>query len=300
MTIKSYLDVDVDIRKKSLETEAGKYFLNLMPEDLRDYFVMSFLYFIHPGLQLVKNHLVNHSEFFRLNLGRIASARACEILYKKDNGIGPLDKYFLMSNAGKQMFSRLQIFTSRIPLIILSRFGSEKILIDNVGSGAGHDMIEVLMENTNIKNRAHVRNIDIDAKMLKRGQKIVEELGIADCFSFFNLKVEEWKPKEKADLVLFMGMLCSKKFQESIRCLSFLKKRVCADNGFIVFSTTTEKMIQDDSLTDFIMREIGKWSLSPKTDLEVLEIARLAGFQVEGEFYEEPLRHHRITIARKI
>ena len=52
-----------------------------------------------------------------------------------------------------------------------------------------------------------------------------------------------------------------------------------------------------DPLTDFMMRHAG-WPMSHKTDEEAWELAEETGWEPLEQFFDEPARHHCMTVAR--
>jgi len=83
----------------------------------------------------------------------------------------------------------------------------ESILLDNIGSGTGRDIIGVISKNPHLTNKVKVRLIDPDTEALNISKRLVEENGIANAFSFHGDKFGA-VPSKHADMVLLTGILC--------------------------------------------------------------------------------------------
>ena len=186
----------------------------------------------------------------------------------------------------------------RHPRIISQELGRRKantLVIEDIGSGPGHDTIDVLVEHPELAAAVHVRNIDPDSAALEIGKKRVESLGLSDSFSFLNMKFEE-----VADFhghrTLVIGIFCPMKR----RLCEFILRRLKTlyrPGTIIVFSTVQKRMEYGDPLMRFIMELMG-WPMDYKTDEETEAIAKVAGWQPIEQFFDEPLRYNCLQVAR--
>jgi hypothetical protein len=285
------------LKKRILDTEEAKYLLSTFPEDIRKMFIKNLFEPENPEIKKISEFLLKNSEMSRMIQRSPGSAEAFEYLYLVYNSkeILPIDRYYLISKAGHQIHERLVALKKNIPLWLNKIYKGKKILIDNVGSGPGRDMIEVLKNYPEWKDKVHIRNIDPDPAAINIGKKLVKELNMDNSFLFICDKYSNVE-LVKADLIVLVGVLCplpmdvSKRVMKSMRLFSH-------PDGLIIFSTAQKELIYDDPLTDFLMK-INGWHMSYKTNEDVLEIAKETGWDPVGEFYDEPLRHHKMTVAR--
>ena len=287
--------VDVENRKRSLETMEAKEMLNSLPQNIKKSFIKHYL---NPNKQPSKkilNYFLINSKIAKIIKRYPGSAEAFEYLYREKKISSFIDKYFIKCKAGKQVYQRLVSLNKNLPKYIKKLYKGKTVLIDNIGSGPGHDMIKVLLQNPNLINKVHIRNIDTDKSVLKIGEKIVEQNKLSSNFSFIDKPFHEVKSR-KADLILLIGFLCPIKFETSKKILS---KLICysKSDGFIIFSTAQKKMEFDDPLIDYIMRFTG-WNMSYKSDKEALDLARKSGWEPIEQFFDEPLHHHCMTVAK--
>lgn len=63
-----------------------------------------------------------------------------------------------------------------------------------------------------------------------------------------------------------------------------------------MYSTVQETMIYGDSLLDMFMRGVN-WMMDYKTDVEAEKIGQVAGWNIEGAFYDA-MMYHRMTFGR--
>jgi hypothetical protein len=223
------------------------------------------------------------------------SAAIFEYLYNRQV-TSEMDRYFMMCKGGIATYKRLIALEEYLPRLIKRLHNGHRLLIDNVGSGPGRDMIGALRRNPELADMVHIRNIDIDKSALDLGKKMVRELGINDSFSFIAKPFSEVEPRE-ADLVLLIGILCPLKIRV---CKSILKGLLSytRKGGSLVYSTAQTRMVEEDPLTDYIMRFTG-FHLVYKTDKQAIDLANGTGWTPVEQFFDEPYRYHCMILAAK-
>jgi hypothetical protein len=231
------------------------------------------------------------------------SSETFEYLYHERSTEGDVDKYFPDGKAAIGIYQRLVALWSELPSIIreeIKRINlpeDEKFVVVNMGSGPGHDMIGVLADNSDLAKKVHVINVDPDAPMLEVGRKKVEKLGLTDSFSFIAKKCEDAQLKPGgAHMILAIGIFCPMPKRVCVKVLKHLVPFV-PFGGLILFNTIQVRMVEEDPVTDFIMRLAG-WRMGYKDDQEPAEIARMAGWEPFYEFFDEPLRYNCMVAAR--
>ena len=137
----------------------------------------------------------------------------------------PFDKYFLQSKSGIQIYKRLLALDKNLPIWI-NKLYEEKgsiIIIDNIFSGPGRDMIRVLQKNPDLKTKVHVRNIDIDKKAIEIGKNLINKLNYTKYFTY-ECKPYHKAKSRKADLIILVGVLCPLRLHISERILNDIKR----------------------------------------------------------------------------
>ncbi|RLB33896.1 MAG: hypothetical protein DRH12_17930 [Deltaproteobacteria bacterium] len=288
---------DISTRYNALKTPVAEQLLSSLPIRISQRFIKSYLAQNFNNLDEVVEYFVQHSEITRIVKENPSSALTFEYLYHRRPLFQPIDQYFLKCKAGYQIYKRLVALRENLPRIIHGQLQStrDKVLIDNIGSGPGHDMIDVVVEHPKLAQKVHVRNIDPDGNALEIGQKRTKELGLSGCFSFIDKKLEKTDPQD-ADMILLIGILCPLQRPMCELVLQKLKE-YCRPGGIIVFSTAQTRMGLGDPLTDFIMRFAG-WHMDYKTDEDTEDIARASGWEPLEQFFDEPLHYHCIQTAR--
>jgi hypothetical protein len=286
---------DIQGREKALKSNEARHLLRNLPQDVREKFVMCFLDPACDHLQEVTNYFIEKSAVTMVTKYNPGSAAIFEYLYNRQVP-SDIDRYFMKCKGGIATYKRLIALEDNLPRLIKRIHNGHRLLIDNVGSGPGRDMIGVLRRNPDIADMVHIRNIDIDKSALDLGEKIVEELGISDSFSFIAKPFNEVEPRE-ADVILLVGILCPLKIRV---CRGILKGLLpyTRKGGSLVYSTAQTRMVEEDPLTDYIMRFTG-FHLDYKTDKQAMDLVNGTGWTSVEQFFDEPYRYHCMTLATK-
>jgi hypothetical protein len=291
--IQSY--TDVPNREKGLESNEARTLLKNLPQQIREKFISCFLDPACEHLQEVTDYFVDNSEVTKVTKYSPGSAAIFEYLYNRQSP-SEIDKYYMECKGGIATYNRLIALEEHLPDLIKNIHNGHCILIDNVGSGPGRDMIGVLKRNPEIAKIVHVRNIDIDKSALDLGEKLVQEIGLSESFSFIAKPFNEIEPRD-AHIILLIGVLCPLKMRI---CRSILKGLwpYTRQGGHVVYSTAQTRMVEEDPLTDYIMRFTG-FHLVYKTDTEAMDLADATGWRPVRQFFDEPYHYHCMTVAIK-
>lgn len=288
--------IDVEDREWALATPEALHLLENMPRRLARQIANAFLAAGWNDMQEVQEFFISNSSMSRHVTENPGSSLAFETWYTR-NPRTAVEWYSTSNKAGSQLYKRLLALKKAIPVWLtkLCRNG-ERLLVDNIGSGPGRDMVMALDEHPLLAEKVHVRNIDPDLEALEIGRRLVRETGLENSFSFVGKRIDEAEPRD-ADLLLLIGILCP---VETRRCAAMLRKlrAYCRPGGIIIYSTPLHTMVREDPLADFLMRIHG-WHMCYKTPEESAGIGRSAGWEVLAQFFDEPLRFHCMTVARR-
>jgi SAM-dependent methyltransferase len=290
-------------RERFLETSEARYLLATLPPDIAEKLKRVFLNGDLEGEEAREAlaYLVKNSTITRIVVEKPSSAETFEYLYQKIPVDNKIDKFFIMTRAAVGIHQRLIALGSNLPSVIGKEItradlkNGEKFVIFNMGSGPGHDTIEVLAENPDLKEGIHVYCIDPDAKMLAVGEARAKTLGLEESFTFVPHKFGEIE-LGNAHMILIIGILCPMPKEACIKILQNVSQFL-HPSGIIVFNTVQNKMLNEDPLCDFIMRLYG-WHMDYKRNSETLKIAQMSGLKPVGSFFDS-LGYNRVVIARR-
>ena len=287
---------NVNDREKYLEDKNVKYLLKHLPEPIKDMIIETFLFMKELNIQDFLQYFVNYSHMSKSIKGKIGSVKVFEMLYTK-NVFTHIDNYYINSIAGNQIYKRMLALENNIPKYINDYFTNHNLLIENIGSGAGREMVNVLKSNPNLISRVKIRNIDSDPEAIAISRFLADHNNLNNCFEHIPDKFENIT-KRNADIILLIGVLCPLSISLSKRIVSELHNFLKI-GGLLIFSTALNKMCYDDPFLDFLMRFHG-WNMSYKTVDESISIATDSGFELIDIFYDEPYHHHSMIVCKKI
>jgi len=295
-------------REVVLGSSLVKQFLGVLPDKLQKKTVDLFLEgkvrradqkeseLSQPEIELL-DYLSSVSDITRIIREAPSSARAFEYLYQQRPAESVIDQYYVDCLAGSHVNQRMLAIWGNLPELIADlykKFG-EKILVDNIGSGPGLELIGVLQKHPELIGKVHVRNIDPDAVIIDEGKKKVEALGLQGSFEFVPKKAHEAGIRG-AHLIILVGILCTQSPKSCIKTLSGVQF-FSRPGGHIVYSTNQESMVICDPFTDMIMRLAG-WFMDYKDDWQSWKLSEQAGWEPVSQFFESDLHFQCMTVAR--
>lgn len=295
-------------RETAFNSELVETFISVLPKKLQKIAVGLFLEgkarradqkeseLSRPEVELL-DYLSSVSDITRIIREAPSSARAFEYLYQQRPAESIIDQYYVDCLAGSHVNMRMLAIWDNLPELIIDlykKFG-EKILIDNIGSGPGLELIGVLQRHPELADKVHVRNIDPDPVIIDEGKKKVEALGLRDSFEFVPKKAHEAGIRG-AHLVILVGILCTQSPKNCVKTLSGVQF-FGRSGGYIVYSTNQESMVIADPFTDMIMRLAG-WFMDYKTDRQSWDLGVQAGWEPVSQFFEHDLHFQCMTAAR--
>ena len=283
---------DIPNRSWALDSSDSQALLDSLPLDIRNAFIQYF--FTKQTTPELIQYFKDNSSIFDSVQNDPGNALSFEYLYTRQVSTN-IDKYFTECKAGHQIYQRLLALEENLPYWLTHLLhGRQVISVDNIGSGAGRDMINVLGKNQHFIDRVRIRNIDPNAESLAISKQLAKEMCVSDYFYFHNNKLSD-VPAINADLVLLIGILCP------------LHRRVCKivlkniapyvrTGGMVIYSTALHKMVLEDPLTDSIMRLAG-WHMNYKSEEESEDLAKSFGWRVICKFFDEPLHYHCMVLV---
>lgn len=285
---------DIPDRESALTSPVTRVLLNSLPHGISRALTDLYLDSSCGNSRDVLDYFVGNSAIFSVLNQSPGSALGSEYLYTRDVSM-PIDRYFVDCKAGFQIHKRLLALWSNLPVWINRLLsGKNSILIDNIGSGTGRDMIGALAKNRHLASRVKVRHIDPDAVSLSISEKLARAHGIMDSFSFHCHKLGD-VPPAGADMALLIGVLCPLHRRVGRAVLRNITPYV-RKGGLVIYSTALYRMVIEDPFTDFLMR-FGGWQMTYKSEEESENLARSLGWRIIDTFYDEPLHYHSMVVA---
>ena len=287
--------MDIPNRDLSLKTPEANKLLNSLPPNIQGKFIHYFLNQPKSPSSDLLDYFRENSSIFKVGQKDPTSALIFEYLYTRDV-IEPIDEYFIECKAGKQIYHRLIALEKNLSFWIKAQLnGNQTISVDNISPGTGRDMIRVLNCNPELREKVLVRNIDPDTHTLEISQRLIEEHNLKSSFSLVPDKFFD-APFANASIVLLIGIICPFTIGVSKKVLNKISQ-FCVSGGIIIFSAALRKMVENDPLTDCIMRLAGM-GLTYKSEAECENLIKSLRWEMIGKFYDEPLHHHGMFISR--
>jgi len=226
------------------------------------------------------NYFISHSIFSTATVANPATSVITELLYKgaeKLNLPSPIDQYFLRSKAGRSIKARLKAIEEELHKIIEEYRQKRAVLIGNLGSGPGRDVINVFASH--YRNTLDVRavHIDKDRFAIERGKRIATIKKVNHLIDFIEGSFLKYKPVKKFDIILLIGILCPLEFEICIAILKKIKQSLKNDGSLIV-GNVSKKMLKEDPFTCHLMK-LGNWRMVFKDEDELKQIFKKAGYE---------------------
>jgi len=232
------------------------------------------------------NYFLDHSVTITAMTTNPGTSVFTEFLYNgasKITSLSSIDRYVFQCKAGKAVKTRIIAIEKELPKIIEEYHKNSNVLIGNLGSGPGRDVINVF--ETQYRNVSDVKAIciDKDINALRRGKIMAKVRKIDHLIEFSQENFLRYNPPQKFDILLLIGVLCPLPTETCINILktirSFLKK-----GGCLIASNATKKMGQEDPFSCFIMKWMANWQLVYKDEDELKQIYEKAGYAWKGGF----------------
>lgn len=225
---------DIQNREWALKMNEAQALLDSMPTKIQGELIQYFLNPSNSAVTELLDYFSSNSPFFYLIQRNPGTALAFETLYTRSAST-PVDKWCIECKAGFQIYHRLLSLEANLPSW-LSRLLDSKhaILVDNIGSGTGRDMIGVLGKNPHLAKKVKVRHIDPDTESLAISEKLAQDNGVADSFSFHGSKFSDVPPAD-ADMALLIGILCPLQRRVSKAVLRSVIPYVRGGDGYLQY-----------------------------------------------------------------
>jgi len=274
------------IKNFELDEAAVQLLKALEKEDSR---IKDFLTRSYKGLpvspemeEVAYNYFITHSLFTAATVANPGSSVITEFLYEGNSSPFPIDNYFLHAKAGKAVKARLIAIEKEVPDIIEEYRSKGNVLICNLGSGPGRDIINILYHYRNASNVRAI-HIDKDKVALERGKRIAKNKRVSHLIEFIQGNFLKYNPPKKFDILLLIGILCPLEIETCVNCLRMIKK-LLKEDGCLIAGNAAKKMFREDPFTYFLMARIGNWKLVFKNVEELKQIFREGGYTWKGYF----------------
>lgn len=276
------------IKNFELDETTIQLLKTLEKEDSR---VKDFLIRSYKGLQVspemeevAYNYFITHSVISAATASNPGTSVITEFLYEGIPSPSPIDNYFLQAKAGKAIKARLIAIEKEVPNIIEEYRRKGDVLIGNLGSGPGRDIINVLYHCRNTSNVRAI-HIDRDKVALERGNRMAKSKGVDHLIEFVQGNFLKYNPPKKFDILLLIGILCPLEIETCVNCLRTIK-RLLKEDGCLIAGNASKKMLREDPFTCHIMEWGAHWKLIYKDEEELKQIFEKAGYIWKGCFLD--------------
>jgi len=274
-------------KKNNFDEAAFQLFKELEKENKR---IKDFLIDNYRGLpadpqieEEAHEYFINNSVFFSAMAAQNASSLITEFLYERLPSKSILDNYALNSKAGRAIRARLIAVEDELHRVIDDYCTKGEVLIGNLGSGPGRDVIDVFSNYYQNSSNVKAVNIDKDVIALKRGKRMASIKKVDHLINFVQGSFLKYVPEKKFDIIILVGILCT---LQSEVCISILKtiKGFLNKNGCLIASNVTNKMQEEDPFACYIMDWVANWRFVYKSEEELKKIFEQAGYQWKRGF----------------
>ena len=122
----------------------------------------------------IYNYFITHSILSLAIITNPGSSIITETFYDGLLSPSPLDNFILQSKSGKAIKTRLIAIEKELPKIIEQYRNNGNVLICNLGSGPGRDIIDIFATHYQNISNIKVINIDKDEVALKKGKRMAK------------------------------------------------------------------------------------------------------------------------------
>ncbi|MFA5013176.1 MAG: methyltransferase domain-containing protein [Candidatus Paceibacterota bacterium] len=231
-------------------------------------------------------YFINNSVFSSATVANPATSVVTEFLYATPKIPLPIDQYFFESAGGKAIHSRITRVEENIHLLTDEFLKKGNVLIGNLGGGPGRDLIDVFSKYYKNNDNVAAINIDRDRNANLRGKRMAEAAGVQHKIEFAEASFMKYKPKQKFDIIILVGVLCS---LPPDACVFVLRqaRSLLAKGGCVMASNVSPKMLKDDPFTYFIMEKITNWHLIFKEEELLKDIFKKSGLIWQKSFSDD-------------
>ncbi|MCB2181330.1 MAG: methyltransferase domain-containing protein [Desulfobulbaceae bacterium] len=285
-------------KERALNAPHAQELLHNIPKEQGDQLIQCFLGNDLESTNFVqlRNYFLQNSDFLSIAFANRTSSIPFDWPYKKKKVQKPIDKYLFISDTGQQIYQRFKAVKKEIARLIRQEYNGRFLYLDNLASGVGHDVIDLLVENPDLEGKVHIRNIDIDKVAIQLGQERTHNLGLSEHISFHRINIHKYKPVD-ADIVSLIGFLCPMNTVKSKKVIQYLASNM-KEGSVLVYSTALTTMLADP-FVDYILKMIG-WKMDHKTPEESGRLLEGCPMMLDYQFFDEPHRQHCMTVCRKI
>jgi SAM-dependent methyltransferase len=244
-------------------------------------------------------YFVNNSVFFSAMAAQNASSMVTEFLYERLPSQSILDNYALNSKAGSAIRARIDAVEDELHKVIEEYHPKGEVLIGNLGSGPGRDVIDVLSKYYQNFSNIRAINIDRDVTALKRGKRMASIKKVDHLIDFVEGSFLKYEPEKKFDIVILVGILCT--LQNDV-CVNILKtvKGLLKKDGCLIVSNVAYKMKEDDPFACYIMNWVANWNFVYKNEEKLKKILDEAGYQWKRSFTDSYGFHLMGIVTQKL
>ncbi len=296
-------------KEKYLDFDYVKEFidsLNILHRGLGDQLRQIFLTAVFPNhWQEIRQKVLDVGGFIGPILCKNpGSAKFMDLLYHYEQPRGPLDKLLMDCRSGRAVDYRkaatIKNIAPALSTLIQKTWLTDNLInaanVLNLGSGCGYDVIEMSRGSKTIAEHVKFINVDIDAEALAKGKLLLQKKEFRDLtgISFLNKNMLKVNIKN-AIAAMVIGVLCGFTQRECISNLR-IEKSFIIPGGIVWGACVTDRMVQEDLFTCFILELVLNWHLCYRKPKQVQEMFEAAGYiwRPDLTFEEEPTRYYVI------
>jgi hypothetical protein len=298
-----YYRLSAEQKEKHLLTEAAIFLFSRLPLPVANMLRKNFLEGnLAPNIigwqDTVVKYFQENSRIIPALTKNPGTFKMLEQMYGFEQVNGVVDKYFLMTPAGKALYNRYHAINDRAsPDIAEILQSTGKCLMIDIGSGPARNAIDICMTHPEFNGSIKIDCIDIDPEALQKGQELVTQYGVKQVeFVRRSMTKLEQRYPGNVDYGILIGILCGLNRHERVSLLSLLRAYF-RKGAKLVAASLVNQMAEEDLLCAYILRETTGWGLQYPPIGELKGVFEEAGWKWDGSFQEEPTKFYEIGVG---
>jgi len=285
---------DISNKKKFLKTPVAIFMKEIMPRVVWNSYVKCFMKLTLEDVKkktdkdfiVVTDWFKENSEIYQMIAEDPTTSIVFRYLYQNDNPPCCIDNIFPWGKAAFQIHRRQQAII-KYNVILYSRMleTMERLRIISLCCGPGSNVLAAIRQlSPNQQKRIDFVGIDTDSWAIDGGNKLARDYGLLCSVNFIQADARDFAKMDlgKFDVVDFIGTLCTKERIVKVGAL-MLFSPLLSEKGVLMTSIPRHKMIEEDPITDSIMR-FNSWEIIYETVEEILKIINEAGMKLSKNF----------------
>jgi len=194
----------------------------------------------------------------------------------------PLDRILSRSPSGQALRDRLDICS----VWLAEHFVCPGSSVGDLGGGSASYAFPAYAYKGGAPPGHIWEVVDLDPEALAIAEQRARDLGFEEVVRMRRVNfMRSESVTVQHDFAVLIGVLCGMDITTAVRCLEAAKRHL-KPGGEILAATLLQRAFDEDPRTFRVLCNVGGWQLRPKQLEQVLDIFRIAGWDVQSVFSE--------------